>query len=147
MNFKEVKKTANLQWQATQKSPKPRILIGMGTCGIAAGASRRRGIARMTDRKVYESDVEARLVKRVAEEGGVAEKFTSPNRASVPDRLILWPSGRVEFVECKAPGKEPTSAQLRDHERRRAMGFRVTVIDSFEAVDWFIKSRYMTNEN
>ena len=38
MNFEEIKKKAQTQWQATQKSPKPRIFIGMGTCGIAAGA-------------------------------------------------------------------------------------------------------------
>jgi NADH-quinone oxidoreductase subunit F len=38
MNFEEIKKRAQTQWQATQKSPKPRIFIGMGTCGIAAGA-------------------------------------------------------------------------------------------------------------
>jgi hypothetical protein len=44
----------------------------------------------------------------------------------------------VAFVECKAPGKEPTSAQLRDHERRRAMGFRVYVVDSYESVEQFL---------
>ncbi len=38
MNFEEVKKKAIAQWQAMQQSPKPRILIGTGTCGIAAGA-------------------------------------------------------------------------------------------------------------
>lgn len=92
----------------------------------------------MTERKVYESDVEARLVKRVADCGGVAEKFTSPNRRSVPDRLVSWRGGYVCFVECKALGKEPTSAQLRDHERRRAMGFRVYMVDSYEAVEQFL---------
>jgi len=38
MNFEEIKKQAISQWKALQNSPKPRILIGMGTCGIAAGA-------------------------------------------------------------------------------------------------------------
>jgi NADH-quinone oxidoreductase subunit F len=38
MNFEEIKKKAQAQWQAAQKSPKPRIYIGTGTCGIAAGA-------------------------------------------------------------------------------------------------------------
>lgn len=97
-----------------------------------------------------ESDVEAYLVKRVAALGGVAEKFTSPNHVSVPDRLVQWPEttfdGKyepvpawTEFVECKAPGKRPTRAQARDHERRRAMGFRVTVVDSYEAVDSYLE--------
>ena len=38
MNFAEIKKKADSQWQAALKSDKPRIFIGMGTCGIAAGA-------------------------------------------------------------------------------------------------------------
>ncbi len=38
MNFEEVKQQAAAQWEELKHSPKPRILIGMGTCGIAAGA-------------------------------------------------------------------------------------------------------------
>lgn len=85
-----------------------------------------------------ESAVEKYLVLRVSENGGRAEKFTSPNRAHVPDRLVLWPEGRVEFVELKALGKRPTAMQARDHARRRAMGFSVFVLDSIGAVDIYI---------
>jgi NADH-quinone oxidoreductase subunit F len=38
MNFEEIKKQATSQWKAMQANSKLRILIGMGTCGIAAGA-------------------------------------------------------------------------------------------------------------
>lgn len=38
MNFEEIKKQAISQWQAMSSSLKPRILVGTGTCGIAAGA-------------------------------------------------------------------------------------------------------------
>jgi len=38
MNFREVKARASSQWEAMQHSDKTRILIGMGTCGRAAGA-------------------------------------------------------------------------------------------------------------
>ena len=38
MTFKEIKKQAVAQWEAAQNSPNPCILLGMGTCGIAAGA-------------------------------------------------------------------------------------------------------------
>jgi hypothetical protein len=90
--------------------------------------------------KIREADIEAYLVKRVAEAGGVAEKFTSPNRTAVPDRIVLWTNpSDTQFVECKAPGKKPTVAQARDHARRSAMGFIVVVVDSFEAVDDFIR--------
>ena len=38
MNFEEIKNQATAQWQAMRSSSNPRILIGTGTCGIAAGA-------------------------------------------------------------------------------------------------------------
>jgi len=38
MNFEEIKKQAMSNWEAMQNSEKARILIGTGTCGIAAGA-------------------------------------------------------------------------------------------------------------
>lgn len=38
MNFEETRKQAISQWKAIQNSLKPRILVGTGTCGIAAGA-------------------------------------------------------------------------------------------------------------
>ena len=77
-----------------------------------------------------EKDIEAALVKRVKSLGGTAEKFTSPNRRSVPDRLVTLPGGVIVFVEVKRPGGKPTEAQARDHQRRRDLGCRVVVIDN-----------------
>lgn len=86
---------------------------------------------------MLERDIEKALVKRVKELGGTAEKFTSPGRRSVPDRLVTLPGGRIIFVELKAPGKKPTENQLRDHNRRRELGCDVRVIDSLEGVNAF----------
>ena len=86
-----------------------------------------------------EKTVERELVKRVKEEGGIAYKFTSPNRRSVPDRLCLLPGGNILFVECKAPGKKPTKLQAREHERLRAMGFEVVVVDDKKDANALIK--------
>jgi hypothetical protein len=77
-----------------------------------------------------EKDVEAALVRRVKALGGLCEKFTSPGRRSVPDRIITMSGGRIIFVELKAPNKKPTEAQMKDHERRRALGCDVRVIDN-----------------
>jgi predicted transcriptional regulator len=77
-----------------------------------------------------EKDVEAALVRRVKALGGLCEKFTSPGRRSVPDRIITMPDGQIIFVELKAPNKKPTEAQMKDHERRRALGCDVRVIDN-----------------
>jgi len=86
---------------------------------------------------MLEKTIEARLVARVKALGGTCEKFTSPGRRSVPDRIVTLPQGRIIFVEVKAPGKAATDLQQRDHERRRALGCDVRVIDSAEAVDAF----------
>lgn len=82
-----------------------------------------------------ESTIECALCKRIELLGGMCEKFVSPNRRAVPDRLVSLPAARIVFVELKAPGKSPTPAQLRDHARRRALGFEVLIIDSLEAID------------
>ncbi|MGE4775179.1 VRR-NUC domain-containing protein [Yersinia enterocolitica] len=79
---------------------------------------------------IREDSIEDNLVKEVKKAGGIAYKFISPGRRSVPDRLVLLPGGKVIFVECKAPGEKPTAAQLREHEKLRALGFTVRVLDS-----------------
>lgn len=77
-----------------------------------------------------ESIIEKHLTAAVKAAGGIAYKFVSPGRRSVPDRIVLLPGGRIVFVECKAPGKTPRADQLREHERLRALGFSVVVLDS-----------------
>lgn len=84
-----------------------------------------------------ESVIEKALVERVKALGGMCEKFTSPSRRGVPDRLVTLPGGRVVFVELKAPGKVLSVLQQRDHNRRRALGCSVFVIDSLEAANAF----------
>jgi len=88
---------------------------------------------------MLERDVEAHLVARVKSLGGIAMKLTSPQRRSVTDRIVLLPGGRVVFVELKSPGKKPTDAQMREHERLRAIQMDVRVIDTKEGVDAFIE--------
>ncbi|EBC6125611.1 VRR-NUC domain-containing protein [Salmonella enterica] len=84
---------------------------------------------------VRENLIEKHLVAEVKKAGGVAYKFVSPGRRSVPDRIVLLPGGRLIFVECKAPGKPPRADQLREHERLRALGFSVVVLDSKDLSD------------
>jgi hypothetical protein len=77
-----------------------------------------------------ESRIESRFVEHAKKRGAAAYKFTSPNRRSVPDRLVLAPGGVMFFIEFKAPGQEPTPAQYREHEKLRTLGFEVYVIDT-----------------
>jgi hypothetical protein len=91
-----------------------------------------------------ERDVEAYLVKRVRELGGECRKVQWVGRVGAPDRLVMLPGyddwdptrgASAIWVELKAPGQKPRPNQLREHERMRAMGQRVEVIDSIEGVD------------
>jgi len=86
---------------------------------------------------MLESKIEKALVERVKTLGGLCEKFTSPNRRAVPDRIVTLPENRIIFVELKAPKKKPTVLQARDHAKRRALGCDVRVIDSLEGVNAF----------
>jgi len=84
---------------------------------------------------MLERDIERKLCYRIKALGGTCEKFTSPGRRSVPDRLVTLPDGSIVFVELKAPGKKPSNNQAKDHDRRRALGCKVLVIDSFDGID------------
>ena len=92
-----------------------------------------------------ERDIERHLVKRVKQLGGEVRKVEWIGRRGAPDRLVMLAPGIVVYpgpdygytiwVELKAPGVEPEPYQLREHERMRALGQRVEVIDSIEAVE------------
>lgn len=96
--------------------------------------------------RMKERDIERHLVKRVAEVGGIVRKVAWPGHRGAPDRLVMLPHtstgrGTITFtpqsfwVELKAPGKKPEAHQVREHERLRAFGQRVEVIDSIEQVE------------
>ncbi len=40
MTFADIRKQAESEWEALQNSSKPRIIVGAGTCGLAAGADK-----------------------------------------------------------------------------------------------------------
>lgn len=113
---------------------------------------------------VRESDIEKYLVKRVKALGGEVRKVQWVGRRNAPDRLVMLPgvlvkphkpadarvarfmqqylnalmvrgTGASIWVELKAPGKKARIGQLREHDRMRAMGQRVVVIDSLEGVE------------
>lgn len=89
--------------------------------------------------RMRESAIENYLVRKVKEHGGVAEKFKSPQKKNVPDRVCSWPLQKVDFVELKATGESPTDAQSRDHKRRLILGHYVWVLDCKEDVDGYLR--------
>ena len=95
-----------------------------------------------------ESEIEKYLVRRAKELGGEVRKVQWIGRRGAPDRLVMLPSkvvqdggnvfiydGATIWIELKAPGEKTKPHQAREHERMRAMGQRVEVVDSFERVE------------
>ena len=81
-----------------------------------------------------ESDIETYLVKRAKDRGAEVRKVKWIGRNGAPDRLVML-KNRTIWVELKAPGKKCKPHQASEHERMRAAGQQVEVVDSFERVD------------
>ena len=81
-----------------------------------------------------ESTIERKLVTEVKKRGGLAVKFVSPGFVGVPDRLVLFPGGKMAFVELKAPGKSLRPLQKLRARQLIALGFRVYCIDSKDKI-------------
>jgi len=91
---------------------------------------------------MLEKQIEAKVCEYARERGLLVYKFTSPNRAAVPDRLFVLPNGKMFFVEFKREGEKPTPAQEREHHRLRQHKVSVWVIDNVidgkEMVDFMV---------
>ena len=85
-----------------------------------------------------EKDIEKRLREEVKKAGGLCLKFTPASWSGAPDRLILFPGGRVFFVELKRPGEEPRPLQKVRIRKLREMGFHAEVLDNVDRIPGLI---------
>jgi Holliday junction resolvase len=90
--------------------------------------------------------IEKYLVEQVWKAGGKAIKFTSSANRGVPDRMCLFPSGIVVFVECKRPGEKLDPLQVKWFEILKALGFLCIMIDTKPKVDALMKWYNRTQE-
>lgn len=75
-----------------------------------------------------ESSIERSVCEYAKKLGCLVLKCNPAMSNGLPDRQFLF-SGRVFFIEFKAPGKKPTPLQSLRHEELASRGFDVYVVD------------------
>lgn len=92
-----------------------------------------------------EKTVESKFTSAVKAKGGLAVKITSPGFNGMPDRLVMFPGGRIAFVEVKAPGETPRPLQRSRLKLLRRLGFKAFVLDNTSDIPKIIEE-VMQNE-
>lgn len=87
-----------------------------------------------------EKVIERKLVEAVKANDGMCIKLLCDNLLGLPDRMCLFPGHKIVFVELKTTGRKPRRIQVFMHNKLRALGFRVEVVDSIEGVEQFINN-------
>lgn len=85
-----------------------------------------------------EKVIEQKLVAEVKKAGGICPKWVAPGFDGVPDRIAMFPGGKIAFVEVKAPGEKPRPLQRARHGLLRKLGFRVYVLGEIEKIGGMI---------
>jgi len=91
----------------------------------------------MTDKPLppSEKDIERYLTAQANDRGALVRKLTYQGQAGAPDRMLVLPSGKVLFVECKAPGGRVTRQQHAELCALRKKHQLVAVVRSKDDVD------------
>lgn len=89
-----------------------------------------------------EKVIERELVRLVKINNGMCIKLICDFITGLPDRLCLFPGGKIAFVEVKTTGKKPRPTQIYIHNKLKNLGFRVEVIDTIHGLLDFINSIY-----
>ena len=94
------------------------------------------------NKKTVDSEkvVERKLVELVKMSGGMCIKLLCDQLIGLPDRMCLFPGHKIVFVELKTTGQKPKRIQMYMHNKLRALGFRVEVIDTVESVVNFVET-------
>jgi len=74
-----------------------------------------------------ERDLERLFYDSARRAGGLPYKLV-PSHAGLPDRFVLWPGGRVTFVELKTETGQLSAIQREIHRRWAELGTTVTVL-------------------
>lgn len=85
-----------------------------------------------------EKQVEGHLIRRMRAIGGRAFKFVSPGCSGVPDRICVFPSGKVCFAELKGTTGKPSPQQLHRISELKKLGCTAEILYSKADVNIFV---------
>lgn len=77
-----------------------------------------------------ERDIEKYVAEYAQTKGCMSLHLNVLGRIGWPDRIFLYPKGRILFIEFKLPGEKPRKIQVYIISRLIAYGFKVEVVDS-----------------
>ena len=97
---------------------------------------------------MLETNLEKRCVAHVRKLGGKAYKWVCPGSVGVPDRICIFPGGKILFLELKRPGrKNGLSPQpVKVQRLLTALGCNVLTTNNFEEFKDFLAERFGINE-
>ena len=81
---------------------------------------------------MLEKQIEKKVCDYAKEHNCLVYKFTSPQRASVPDRQFITDKGVHFFIEFKREGGKLTDGQAREIRRMRDHKAKVFVVDNVD---------------
>jgi Holliday junction resolvase len=75
-----------------------------------------------------ESDIQAKIIKRLEAQGYFVLKLIQTNKTGIPDLIATKPN-ECRWIEVKRPGKKPSAVQEYRHNELRGLGFPVEVLE------------------
>ena len=87
---------------------------------------------------LLEREIESYLNENVKKRGGRSYKFMSPGNSGVPDRIVVFPGGRVVFVELKTETGRLSALQVAQIRRLERLGAEVRVLYGLDDVKEFL---------
>ena len=85
-----------------------------------------------------EKDIELYLRRQAKNLGCMVYKFVSPGKRGVPDDIVLWPHGGLDFVELKQDKGKLSELQVVHLKRLTDMGQRCYVLYGKADVDAYL---------
>ncbi|WP_295280405.1 VRR-NUC domain-containing protein [Veillonella sp.] len=86
-----------------------------------------------------EKEIEKRMTDKLKNLGCLVYKFISPNNAGVPDRIVIYPGGRVDFIELKTLSGRLSPLQAAQIDKLKRKGANVDVVVGLAGADDYVE--------